>query len=143
MFHYGNVSISRRLTIEIFIKSQDVSISRCFILRCLNIEMFINVKAFPYRDVLISRCLYIELFQYPTSLYRPRSGELRTRKLKSHLVRTQSLNVLPLKPGGGQYKLTARDFFLAYFHPSGPFIFIFPKTSPDFSCVGCGYMVPV
>ena len=28
----------------------------------------------------------------------PRSGELRTQKLKSHLVRTQSLNVLPLKP---------------------------------------------
>ena len=50
----------------------------------------------------------------------PRSGELRTQKLKSHLVRTQSLNVLPLKPGVGQYiaihaKLTARDFFLSYF----------------------------
>ena len=50
----------------------------------------------------------------------PRSGELRTQKLKSHLVRTQSLNVLPLKPGVGQYIAihatpTARDFFLAYF----------------------------
>ena len=33
------------------------------------------------------------------SVLRPRSGELRTQKLKSHLVRTQSLNVLPLKPG--------------------------------------------
>ena len=48
----------------------------------------------------------------------PRSGELRTQKLKSHLVRTQSLNVLPLKLGVGQYiaahaTLTARDFFLA------------------------------
>ena len=32
----------------------------------------------------------------------PRSGELRTQKLKSHLVRTQSLNVLPFKPGVGQ-----------------------------------------
>ena len=31
-----------------------------------------------------------------------RSGELRTQKLKSHLVRIQSLNVLPLKPGVGQ-----------------------------------------
>ena len=45
------------------------------------------------------------------------SGELRTQKLKSHLVKTQSLNVLPLKPGVGQYiathtTLTARDFFL-------------------------------
>ena len=34
----------------------------------------------------------------------PRSGELRTQKLKSHLVRTQSLNVLPVKPGVSQYK---------------------------------------
>ena len=47
----------------------------------------------------------------------PCSGELRTQKLKSHLVRTQSLNVLPLKPGVGQYvaidaTLTARNFFL-------------------------------
>ena len=28
----------------------------------------------------------------------PLSGELRTQKLKSHLMRIQSLNVLPLKP---------------------------------------------
>ena len=50
----------------------------------------------------------------------PRSGELRTQKLKSHLVRTQSLNVLPFKPGVGQYiaihaTLTARDFFPCLF----------------------------
>ena len=68
----------------------------------------------------------------------PRSGELRTQKLKSYLVRTQSLNVLPLKPGVGQYiaipaTLTARDFFLAYFYPAAPFTCIFfSKTSPDF-----------
>ena len=34
---------------------------------------------------------------------RPRSGELPTQKLKSHLTRTQSLKVLPLKLGIGQY----------------------------------------
>ena len=72
-----------------------------------------------------------------------RSGELQTQKLKSHPVRTQSLNVLPLKPGVGQYiaihpTLTTRDFFHASFYPSGPFTRIFSKTSPDFSCVGCG-----
>ena len=66
----------------------------------------------------------------------PRSGELRTQKLKSHLLRTQSLNVLPLKPGVGQYiaihaTLTARDFFLAYFYPSGPFTCILSKISTD------------
>ena len=49
--------------------------------------------------------------------FRPLSGELRTQKLKSHLVRTQSLNVLPWKPGVGQYiaihaTLTAMDLFL-------------------------------
>ena len=83
----------------------------------------------------------------------PRSGMLRTQKLKSHLVRTQSLNGLPLKPGVGQYTaihatLTARNFFFAYFYPSSPFTCIFfSKTSPDYffpalavantgSCVG-------
>ena len=67
----------------------------------------------------------------------PRSGELRTLKLKSHLVRTQSLNVLPLKPGVSQYlaihaTLTAKNFFLAYFYPSSPFTCIFPKPLPIF-----------
>ena len=74
---------------------------------------------------------------------KPRSGELRTQKLKSHLVRTQRLNSLPLKPGVGQYiatnaRLTANDIFLANFNPSGPYTCYFCKTSPDFSCVGCG-----
>ena len=41
--------------------------------------------------------LSLNAFQYP------RSGELRTQELKSHLVRTQSSNVVPLKPGVGQY----------------------------------------
>ena len=73
----------------------------------------------------------------------PRRGALWTQKLKSHLVRTQSLNILPLEPGVGQYiaeqaTLPARDFFLAHFYPSSPFTCIFPQTSPYFSCVGCG-----
>ena len=68
---------------------------------------------------------------------RPRSGELRTQKLKSHPVGTQNLNVLPLKPGVGHYiaihaTLTAKDFLLVYFYPSGPFICIFSKPSPNF-----------
>ena len=57
------------------------------------------------------------------------------QKLKSHLVRTQSLNELPLKPRVGQHTaihatLAARDFFLAYFYTSRPFTCIFSKTSP-------------
>ena len=67
----------------------------------------------------------------------PRSGELRTQKLKSHLVRIQSLNVLPLKPGIGQYiaihaTLTTTDFFLVYFYISGPLPAFFPKPLPIF-----------
>ena len=68
---------------------------------------------------------------------KPRSRELRMQKLKSHLVRTQSLNVLPLKPGVSQYiaihaTLTAKDFFLVNFYPFGP------KPLPSFSCGSCG-----
>ena len=67
-------------------------------------------------------------------MHLPRSEELWTQKLKSHLV---SLNVLPLKPGVCQYiaihaTLTAGDFFRAYFYPSGPFTCILSETSPDF-----------
>ena len=56
--------------------------------------------------------------------------------VKSNLVRTQSLNVLPYKPVVGQYIAihatpTARDFFLAYFYTSGPFTCIFSKISPE------------
>ena len=65
------------------------------------------------------------------------------QKLKSHLFRTQSLKFLPLKAGVGQYvaihttlaQVTAGDFILANFYPSGPFTFIFSKTSPElFMC---------
>ena len=66
----------------------------------------------------------------------PRSGELRTQKLKSHRMRTQSLKVLPFEAGVDRYIVmhttpTARDFFLANFYPSGPFTCIFSKTSPE------------
>ena len=71
------------------------------------------------------------------------SGKLQTQKLMSHLLSTQSLKVLPLNPGVGQYIAihvtpTARDFFLADYYPSGPLTCIFPKPLPSFSCVGCG-----
>ena len=74
-----------------------------------------------------------------TQQLAPRSGELRTQKLKSHLVRTQSLNVLPLKPGGGQYiaihaTLTARDFsslLISALPVHSPAFF--PKPLPIFS----------
>ena len=79
------------------------------------------------------------------------SGELGTQKLKSHLMRIQSLKAFPLKPGVGQYiamhaTLSARDCFLTYFYPSGPFSCIFFQNLSQFflcwvwlthgSCVG-------
>ena len=59
------------------------------------------------------------------------------QKLQSLLLRTQSLQVLPLKPGVGQYMaihatLTAVDFFLANFNLSGSFICIIPNLSRVF-----------
>ena len=80
-----------------------------------------------------SLCSLVLLSGHPHLLYPlPRSGELRTQKLKSHLLRTQSFKVFPSEPGVGQYiaihaTRTARDFSLVYFHPSGPFTCIFSK----------------
>ena len=72
-----------------------------------------------------------------------RCGELRTQKLKSHMLRTHSLKFFPLKPGVREYvathaTLNAGDFFLANVYPSGPFTCIFSKTSTEFSCVTLG-----
>ena len=75
--------------------------------------------------------VFAKFFMYYLAVGR---GEKKKQKLKSHLLRTQSLKVLPLKPGVGQYiaihaMLTAREFFLASFYPSSPFTSIFSKTS--------------
>ena len=61
----------------------------------------------------------------------------RRSERKTHLLRTQSSEVLPLKPGVDQFLAmqaspTATDFFLANFYPPGPFTCIFSKTSPKF-----------
>ena len=65
----------------------------------------------------------------------PHSGELRTKKVPSD--ENTELKGSPFKAGVGQYiamlaTLTARDFFLADFYPSGPFTCIFSKSSSDF-----------
>ena len=67
--------------------------------------------------------VYVFYVKYFNFVRERCSGELRMQKLKSH---PQSLKVLSLKPGGGQYiathaTLTARDFFLVNYFPSGPF----------------------
>ena len=92
-----------------------------------------ELQACPFPDVFPP----LPLSALSSSPFHCALQELRTQKLKSHLVRTQSLNVLPLKSGVGQNiaihaTLTARNFFLAYFYPSGPFTCIFSKTSHNF-----------
>ena len=68
---------------------------------------------------------------------------LWTQKLKSHLMRTQSLKVLSLKPGVGQYiamhaTLTAKvSSSLISTDPVHSPAF-FPKALQSFSCVSCG-----
>ena len=96
-----------------------------------------NVELMEYMMLALSQVAAVDrkLLESITYLVTPRCGELRTQKLKSHLMRTQRLKVLSLKPGVGQYTaihatLNARDFFLAYFYSSGPFTYIFPKSLP-------------
>ena len=98
-----------------------------------------RISGLSFDSTLLSYLLFFCLVLLPFLSYRflPRSGELRTQKLKFHLMRTQSLKVLPLKPGVGQYlamhaTLTARDFFLANFYLSGPFTCIFSQASSKF-----------
>ena len=87
--------------------------------------------------VLITRHKSLFLSLSPSLPFPPRTGALRTQKLKTHLLRTQSSKVLPFKPGAGQNIAiratpTGRDFFLANFYPSDPFTPIFSQTSPEF-----------
>ena len=93
---------------QVTVRPADTSTRWCF----LHVILTVSVLAY----LCCTHCLFD---------IRPPGGELWMQKLKSHLVRTWSLNVLPLKPGVSWYipiraMLTARDFFLAYFYPSGP-----------------------
>ena len=117
-----------------------INYSCCLFLACCSCQIHHSFSSLV--DVCITTCTVKSYDRIPCDVEfilcsLPRNGELRTQKLKSHLVRTQSLNVLPFKPGVGQYiaihaTLTAREFFLAYFYPSSPFTCIFSKTSPNF-----------
>ena len=66
----------------------------------------------------------------------PRSVELRTQKLKSHLLRLQSLKVLPEAWSRSVYSHTyyayCQGFLPRLFLPFGPFTCIFSKTSSNF-----------
>ena len=77
------------------------------------------------------------------ALTTSRCGELRDAEIKVSSGENTELKRSPFKAWGSQHiairaTLTGRNFFLAYFYPSGPFTSIFPKPLPIFSCVGCG-----
>ena len=93
-----------------------------------------------YYHICCYYCYYFYCW-YCFCYYYPRSGELRTQKLKSHLVRTQSLYVLPLKPGVGQYiaiHAYCQRFLPRLFLSFRSIHLHFYKTSLDLYCVGCG-----
>ena len=74
------------------------------------------------------------------------SRELRTQKLVPHQLKTQSLKVLHLKAGVGQYiamhaTLVALDFFLGNFYPSGPFNCISQHFFPLLIVANTGFCV--
>ena len=81
-------------------------------------------------------CRFAPCFTYNTPQLGAADAEIKVPSV-------ESLKVLPLKPGVGQYiaihaTLTATDVFLANFYSSGPFTYTFPKPLPSFSCVSCG-----
>ena len=72
------------------------------------------------------------------AVQRPHSEVLWTQKSKTHLLRTKSQKVLPLKPGVGQHIVThatptVRDFCVANLYPPDQFTCIFPKPLLSFS----------
>ena len=92
-------------------------------------NIFVTNDRVPLIILRVSFAVHQAVFR-SVAMLLPRSGEIRTQKLKSHLVKTQSLNVLPLKPGVGQFiaihnTLTARDF-------SSLLISTLPVHSPAF-----------
>ena len=95
----------------------------------------ISVRVAGRKDVFDVCILYV------CFVLESRSGELRTRKLKSHLVRTQSLNVLPLKPGLGQYTVYMLRLLPGISSLFLPFqsihLHFFQNLSRFFSCVDC------
>ena len=117
------------------------------LLRCTSSPFTVRlatVVSFFFLECMSHRRLYITCRLYSASwsplqytVRRPRSGELRTQKWKTHLLRTPSLMGLPLEPWVAQCRaiyatLIAKNFFLANFYPHGPFICIFSETSPEF-----------
>ena len=86
---------------------------------------YLVLHAQPTAKVIVGRGTSQHVTMTRATLRSPRTGVLRTQKLKTSLLRTQRSKVLPFKPSAGPYiamhaTSTARDFFLANFYPSSP-----------------------
>ena len=77
-------------------------VTRCRLQNC-SLNTAVGASTCFFRRLEIYFQLYLLLPVLRRLESHSRSGELRTQKLRSHLLRTQSLEVLPLKPGVGQY----------------------------------------
>ena len=110
--------------------------------QCLRL---LNTSSQIFRDVchLLWRCDSTTTTTTTTRTMSP-SRVLPTQKVKIHLLKTQRLKVLSLKPGAGQNiamqaSPSARDFFheLISSLPVHSTALFFSKPFPSFSCVSC------
>ena len=84
------------------------------------------------------------IYDFETSPEDPLQWRAADAEIKVPSGEKTELKRSPFEAWSRSTALTARDFFLAYFYPFGPFTCIFSKTPLDFSCVGRGeHMVPV
>ena len=93
-------------------------------------------------QLMPSRVIQIHTFSLSLFDINPRSGVLRTQKLKTHLSRTQSSQILPFEPGVGPYVVMLlllpgiSSLLIPTFPVHSPAFF--PNPPPSVSCVGCG-----
>ena len=102
----------------------------------LGLEQTFNVS-------LLSKSIQVKSFKLFMTIILPSRSTPQQgtadAEIKSHLLRTQSSKVLPLKPGVGQNIAmpalpTARDFLFANFYLPRPFTSIFPEILRNWIC---------
>ena len=96
-----------------------------------------------FLQLFVCSFVFLTIIYFTVAVVAPQWGAADAEIKVPSGENTELLNVLPFKPGVGQYiaihaTLTAREFFHAYFYPSSPFTCIFPNPLPISSCVGCG-----
>ena len=143
---YYPTSISISVTLVTFLANILKTFPYCHQMSLKSTFRYLLVKLACSRPS-VHYCVHSSMYRKPVSqakshlvlsepaIVEPRSGELRTQKLEFHLRITQSLTfsfkAWSRSVCSHNATLTAKDFFLADFYPSGPFTCIFSKTCPD------------